>query len=92
MRNYKKKTNDGFQDIETLLKAVKEVKIEKKSMYSVSIRYNIKKISFQNYIHKIDEHFPDISKISDDELSHKLTEIITSGKPTVSLKHSFAAH
>lgn len=61
----------------------KEVKVKKKKPHNKS-KYNIPRNSLLQYIAQLDERIPDISKIDDNELLNKLTEIVSPGPPAVS--------
>lgn len=64
----KRITERGCTDFDALLKAIRAVKIDKKSKKSVSKEYNIPKTSMLRYQIKLDAKFPDISTVDDAEL------------------------
>jgi hypothetical protein len=59
-RNYVKKGTGTPIDHADLVKALKEVKIEKKSGRTVATNYNIPKINLYRYIDLLDKEFPDL--------------------------------
>lgn len=68
MRRYKRKTDRGVSDFDALLIAIKEIKLNKKSIRSTAMKYNIPKSSLARYIRKINAEIHDISLFDDDEL------------------------
>lgn len=65
---YERKTNHGINDHEALLRAVKEIKIDKKSIRSVCSKYGVSKTSMLRYLNRLDEQFDDISVVDKSEL------------------------
>lgn len=59
---------DTKHDFGDLLKAVKKVRIEKKSIRSVANSFKISKSSLGRYVNKLDAVSNDISTLDDDTL------------------------
>lgn len=70
-----RKTNRGVADFELLLNAIKAIKIEKKTLRSTALVYEIDKRSLSRYIKKLDVEVPDISVVGDDELLNVLQRV-----------------
>lgn len=80
MSRRSRKTDHGITDYNGLLSAIKQVKINKKSIKATARDYNIPGTSFLRYIKKIDDEFPDITKVSDDELLKNIKRIASYSK------------
>lgn len=81
-RKYVKKKEDSTPDADHLLNAIKEIRIEKNTVQSVSTARKIPKSSLFRYLKKIDKEFPDISKATDEEILQTICSITAhDGKP-----------
>lgn len=65
---YKRKTDRGIQDYDALVKAIKEIMIDKRSIRSVAAAYNIVPASLNRYVTKIRGSGCDVASMSDDVL------------------------
>lgn len=83
MGRYVRKKTHGIKDINLLLKAIKEIKINKKSLRGVSNEYKISRSSLHRSVTRLDIQNIDYSKIDDKELLIKIEEIPSYGAPTV---------
>ncbi|KAL1493856.1 hypothetical protein ABEB36_009542 [Hypothenemus hampei] len=64
----KRKTRHGVTDFDTLLRAIKAVKIGKQSARSTARAFNIPKSSSCCYIKKVNTKISDVTKIADNDL------------------------
>lgn len=88
---YKRKTEHGVSDYSVLLKAVKEIKNEKKSIRATSKTYNIPKTSLLRYVRKVNSKFDDISRVTDAVIMDQLRCISSNsiGKHLISFENVF---
>lgn len=84
-RKYKRKTEDSPTDPYKVLEALKAVKIEKRSVKSVSNDHNIPRSSLSRYLTKINQAFLDISTVSDQQLLDCIKLFTSRGSKTVCL-------
>ena len=94
MTGRKKQSEDqakkyGVQNLGDLVKAIKEIKVEKKLVRAVAKAYSIPKTSLFRYISKLDEQISDIALIDDDELTDKICKLTSHGSPTVCIRVIF---
>lgn len=82
-RNYVRKTDKTAPNPETLLAAVKEVRVEKKFVKTVADAHSIGRTSFYRILNKVDEAFKDVSKVADEKLLEFIKSINSVGSPGV---------
>lgn len=87
MGNWKRKTDQGVSDFDALMRAIKEIKVNKKPITTVARAYNVPKSSMFRYIKKLDAIVPDIAELDDDELTSKIREIASYA--VLSVMHCF---
>lgn len=63
-----RKTTNGLIDHDVLLAAIKQIKIEKKSIRSAALDFNIPRPSLQRYVKKFDENCVNIDLFNDNQL------------------------
>lgn len=78
-----RKTNHGITDFEVLLKAIKEVKVDKKPIKTTARLYDIPHSSFARYVQKFDVRIPDITQLNDTELAKVVKEIASYAAPSL---------
>lgn len=83
MSRHVRRTDTGIKDIDALVAAVKEIKIDKRSVKSIAIKYKIPRSSLIRYMDKLCAQIQDISLVDDSELTSKLQTITSRGSPTV---------
>lgn len=71
------------RDVEKIMQAIKEVKIDHKSVASASRQYNISRRALGRFIAKLDDQKINISKIADSDLHEKVEKMSALGKTTV---------
>lgn len=78
-----RKTDHGITDFDALLKAIKEVKVDKNPIKRTARTYNIPSSSFLRYIKKFDDEVPDITQVSDDVLMKIVKKVASYTKPSL---------
>lgn len=78
-----RKTEHGISDFEALMKAIKQVKVDKKSKQSTAREYNIPRSSLVRYIAKLDATIPDITQVSDVELMKAIKAVASYCTPSL---------
>lgn len=69
------------------MRAIKEIKVNKKPITTVARAYNVPKSSMFRYIKKLDAIVPDVAELDDDELTSKIREIASYA--VLSVMHCF---
>lgn len=72
----------GVTDFDALLKAIKEIKIDNKSLRATCKAYNIPRTSMSRYVGKLDAKFPDISAVNDAALIKELRSMTSLSERT----------
>lgn len=70
------KKQKPVKSITTLVKAVKQVKVHKQSIRSVSKAHNIPLKSLSRYVARVSEKTPDITAVDDNTLQEALKKIV----------------
>lgn len=86
-RNYKRKTNHGQRDIESITVAVKAIKVDGISIHAASKAHGIPYKTLQRYTKKIEVKCPDVSTATDIQLTDAVQTITE--HPTVCCINSF---
>lgn len=86
-RNYKRKTNHGQVDTESITKAVKAIKVDGNSIHAAAKAYGIPYKTLQRYTKKIEVKCPDVSTATNVELTDAVQ--IIKEHPTVCYINGF---
>lgn len=77
-----KKSEDSV-DFDAIVRAIKAIKIEQKSVRSVALAHGIPKSSLHRYMGKVNEKYADISQVNDEQLMNCVRGITAKGTKTV---------
>lgn len=83
MTGSKRRATKDNKDVNVLMRAVKAIKVENKTMRSTAREFKIPRSNLHRYVSKLDEQGVDFSAIKDDELLIKLRKLLFNGPPTV---------
>lgn len=82
-KNYVKKKEDVPRDCRSIVDAIKDIKKDKKSVFSVAKSHNIPYRSLYRYIEKLDKEIPDVLQATDQELVDFVESLGTTGPKKV---------
>lgn len=70
-----RKTDRGVSDYDALVRAIKDIFVEKKSIRATAVEYKIPRISLSRYLERLRKFDTDIATMSDDVLKSVLQKI-----------------
>lgn len=82
-RTYVRKTLHTSIDANSLIEAIKSIKVHKNSAYSVARAYNVPFKTLYRYIEKLDRQIPDVAAATDEQLLAFVQSITSPGGQTV---------